>query len=98
MLCWRRKAESSELEGIEKPEGSFLNGFLCLREKLAPALVLDLALFAPRCKVGAYVSFKKLASGIDVMICIFGIFICHERVTGGSGTLHICTNEMYQPQ
>jgi hypothetical protein len=44
-------------------EGSFLNGFLRLPEKLAPTLVLDLALFVPRHKVGAYASFKKLASG-----------------------------------
>jgi hypothetical protein len=44
-------------------ETSFLNGFLRLREKLAPTLVLDLDLFAPRREVGAYASFKKLASG-----------------------------------
>jgi hypothetical protein len=38
-------------------EGSFLNGLSRLRERL------DLALFAPRHEVGAYASFKKLASG-----------------------------------
>jgi hypothetical protein len=57
------------------PECSFLNGFLGLREKLAPTLVLDLALLAPRRKVGAYASFKKLASEpfqhpVDVF-CLF---------------------------
>jgi hypothetical protein len=31
-----------------------LTGFLCLQEKLAPRPMLDLALFAPRHKVGAY--------------------------------------------
>jgi hypothetical protein len=40
-------------------EGSFLNGFSRLREKLAPTLALALALFAPRRKVDAYASFKK---------------------------------------
>jgi hypothetical protein len=33
-----------------------------------PTLVLDLALFAPRREVGAYASFKKLASGGVVYI------------------------------
>jgi hypothetical protein len=47
---------------LEPEQGSFLNGFSRLPEKLAPPLVLDLALFAPRRKVGAYASFKKLAS------------------------------------
>jgi hypothetical protein len=43
-------------------EGSFLNGFSRLLEKLAPAPVLDLALFAHRREVGAYASLAKLAS------------------------------------
>jgi hypothetical protein len=45
---------------LQSPEGNFLNGFSRLREKLAPTLVLDLALFAPRREVGTYSSFKKL--------------------------------------
>jgi hypothetical protein len=40
------------------PEGSFLNGFLRLWEKLAPTPALDLA------RVGAYGSFKKLPSAL----------------------------------
>jgi hypothetical protein len=40
----------------------FKSFFLRLREKLAPTLLLDLALFVPRRKVCAYASFKKLAS------------------------------------
>jgi hypothetical protein len=50
------------------PEGSFLKEFLRLWEKLAPTLVLDLALFTPRREVGAYASFKKLASGANPTI------------------------------
>jgi hypothetical protein len=47
-----------------QPEGSFLNEFLRLREKLAPShCYIDSALLAPRREVRAYASFKKLASG-----------------------------------
>jgi hypothetical protein len=59
------RGEVHSLGRVERTafEGSFLNGFSRLREKLAPTLVLALALFAPRRKVDAYASFKKLASG-----------------------------------
>jgi hypothetical protein len=42
------------------PEGSFLNGFTCLREKLVPTLVLDLALFALGAKLVPMQVKKKL--------------------------------------
>jgi hypothetical protein len=55
-------------ENYLKVRGQFLNGFLRLREKLVSTLVLDLALFAPRRKVGAYGSFQKLASVVDINV------------------------------
>jgi hypothetical protein len=66
------------------PEGSFLNGFLRLREKLAPMLALDLALFAPRREVGAYACFNKLASG-----AARGNEICFNRCHKSTDNLRI---------
>jgi hypothetical protein len=49
--CRRERISSrillSALKIVGLPEGSFLNGFSCLRQKLAPTPMLDLALFAP---------------------------------------------------
>jgi hypothetical protein len=53
---------------MEIIRGEFFNKFSHLQKswhlgtKLAPTLVLDLALLVPRREVGAYVSFKILAS------------------------------------
>jgi hypothetical protein len=54
-----RQEKETQWRNIDTLRGVFLNGFLPLREKLAPTQMLDLALFAPRRKVGTYSSFKK---------------------------------------
>jgi hypothetical protein len=70
---WFENKPSGNPGDTDKSEtrGQFLNGFLRLQEKLAPMLVLDLALFALRRKVGAYTSFKKLASGAHPTTAIY---------------------------
>jgi hypothetical protein len=50
------------------PRGQFFNGFSRLRKKFAPTeKSLRLATVSAHARVGAYWSFKKLASGTDVM-------------------------------
>jgi hypothetical protein len=45
-----------------RPEGSFLNGFSCLREKLALTPVLDLAFLVPMRELAPTDVLKKLPS------------------------------------
>jgi hypothetical protein len=46
------------------PEGSFLNGFSRLREKLAPTPVLDLAFLAPTRELGPMEVLKNCPLGV----------------------------------
>jgi hypothetical protein len=60
------------------PEGSFLNGFLRLREKLAPTPVLDLALLAPTRKKTPPEVLKNYPQGVNQSCFVFNIFSHHS--------------------
>jgi hypothetical protein len=60
------------------PEGSFLNGFLRLREKLVPTPVLDLALLAPTRELAPTDVLKNCPQGVNQSCFVFNIFYHHS--------------------